>query len=120
MCSDAPILQRLTYVRNLQLEAQVTESVSGFLSPEERAALEKRKQAPEPEPSSGISLAILQILATDGPTPLSEILPKVRARPRAVLSTIDDLEQSGLVRVSAQGVDEIAELTEAGHARITS
>jgi len=97
----------------------MTESVSGFLSPEEREALELRKQAPKSEPS-GISLAILKTLADHGPTTLSDLLPRVQARPRAVLSVIEDLERSGLLQVSARGVEEIAELTDAGQKMITS
>jgi len=98
----------------------MTESVSGFLSPEEREALELRKQAPKSEPASGISLAILKTLADHGPTTLSDLLPRVQARPRAVLSVIEDLERSGLLQVSARGVEEIAELTDAGQKMITS
>lgn len=98
----------------------MTESVSGFLSPEERAALELRKQSLESEPPSGISFAILQTLADHGPTTLSELPPKVHARARAVLSAIEVLEQSGLVQVTARGMEEIAELTDAGQKMITS
>ena len=98
----------------------MTDSMSGFLSPEERAALVQRGQAAKPETPSDVSLAILQTLATDGPTKLSELLPRVHARPRMVMYVIDELEQSGLVRVTAQDVEEIAELTENGRRTIAS
>jgi|SRR6516164_5126661 hypothetical protein len=98
----------------------MTESVSGFLSPEEREALEQRKQAQESEPVSGIWLTVLKTIADQGPTTLSELLTRVQARPRLVLSTIEDLERSGLVQVSARGTEEIAELTDAGQKMVTS
>jgi hypothetical protein len=98
----------------------VTESVSGFLSPEERAALEMHRQAQESELPSGISLAILRVLADHGPTSLSELPSQVHARPREVVSTVGDLERAGLVQVATEGVEEIADLTDAGRKTITS
>lgn len=97
----------------------MTESVSGFLAPEERAALE-RKDAQEREPTPNISRAILQILAIDGPTALPELLPKVHARAREIISTVSDLDKSRLVRISDKGSEEIVELTEAGLRTLTS
>ncbi len=98
----------------------MTESVSGFLSPEERAALEMRRKAQESESPSGISLAILRALADNGPTSLSELPAQVHARPREVVSAVGDLERAGLVQVAVQDIEEIVELTDAGRKTITS
>lgn len=98
----------------------MTESVSGFLSPEERAALKMRRRAQESELPASISLAILRALADNGPTSLSELPSQVHARPREVVSTVGDLERAGLLQVAVQGVEEIAELTDAGRKTIRS
>lgn len=98
----------------------MTESISGFLSPEERAALEARRRAQESELPGGISLAILRALADNGPTSLSELPSRVHARPREVVTTVGDLERAGLVHVAVQSAEEIAELTDAGRKSISS
>jgi predicted transcriptional regulator len=79
-----------------------------------------RKRAQESELPVGASLAILRVLADNGPTSLSELPSHVHARPREVVSTVEDLERAGLVQVAVQGVEEIAELTEAGRKMISS
>jgi hypothetical protein len=103
-----------------ETEALVTESVSGFLAPEEREALELRREGSEREPGASISHAILQTLSIDGPTALPDLLLKVHARAREVFSTVDDLDKSRLVRLSDRGDQEVVELTEEGRRKISS
>ena len=96
----------------------MTESVSGFLTPEERTALASRKRSERPDDETGITIAILQVLSADGPTAIPELLSKVKARPRSVLAAIDDLEGDRLVRVDQDGTEEIVGLTERGRAKL--
>jgi hypothetical protein len=98
----------------------VTESVSGFLSPEERAAMENRRQGEQDDDLADVGSRVIQVLAELGPTALPELIDRVRARPRFVMKALDKLEQSGLVTISARGVEEVAELTNRGQSRASA
>jgi predicted transcriptional regulator len=107
----------------------VTDFISGFLGPEENAARQRRhrgQQDPAGQlgqpgqppgayaPPGNLSLAILAVLRSQGPTKLTELPAKVHDKPRKVWTMVDELENSGMVRVSGQGAEEIAELTDEG------
>jgi DNA-binding MarR family transcriptional regulator len=95
----------------------VTESISGFLGPEERAAMAKRRAAEHAEQLNDVARLIIAALAVADPTPLSDLTKEVGQRPRVVMLTIDQLEQQGLIEVSVRGTEEVAALTEAGRQR---
>lgn len=92
----------------------MTESISGFLSPEERAAMDLRRNSGRNENLPEASRLILKSLVEHGPAPFTELIERVKVRPRDAVSAIDHLEASGLVEVVARGVQEIVELTEPG------
>jgi predicted transcriptional regulator len=94
--------------------------MSGFLAPEERAVLNSRRPAPSSEPAEDVAMAILQALRARGQLTVAALLPLVRARSRAVLGALGELETAQLVRVSTDGTDEVVELTEAGNRAIVS
>ncbi len=97
----------------------MTESISGFLGPEERAALAKRRAAEQAEELDDVARLIIAALAVAA-TPLPDLINEVGQRPRVVMLTIDQLEQQGLIEVSARGVEEVAALTEAGRQKADS
>lgn len=92
----------------------MTDALSGFLYPEESAAKEMQRRPGKPGPADPVSRAILTLLSTLGPKPITELVPLVAAAPRAVYSTIEKLERARLVQVSGNSSDEIVELTELG------
>src|SRR5690349_11873877 len=105
----------------------MTSSLSGFLAPEERAVSRRRAAigaglvepvAPGVADAADLPRAILTAL-DGGPMTLNELIAEVHdslhASPRAILSTIDDLKPSRLVKTSFQGSEEVLDLTEAGH-----
>jgi DNA-binding MarR family transcriptional regulator len=98
----------------------MTESISGFLGPEERAALAKRRAAEQTEELDDVARLIIAALAVAGPTPLSDLIKEVGQRPRLVMVTIDQLEQQGLIEVSVRDVEEVAALTETGRQKANS
>lgn len=95
----------------------MTASVSGFLAPEERAALEQQKRVGAPARAQ-ISDAILRAL-DGGPLTLNELIAEVSASPRVILSAIDDLEPSHLVATSYRNDEEVINLTAEGRKVIT-
>jgi DNA-binding MarR family transcriptional regulator len=97
----------------------VTDSISGFLFPEEREALERRRAAERDAQLDGVARLVLQVLAERGPIPLTELIEQVGQRPRVVMAAVDDLEKRGLLEVVVRDVQEIAELTEAGRRSAT-
>lgn len=91
------------------------ESMSGFLAPEQRIAMARRRASSETAASTDLSLAILKVLlASDAPLPVSDLLGKVHASSRSVVSALDDLEASGYVRLVDDARTEIVTLTDAG------
>ncbi len=91
------------------------DSMSGFLAPEQRVARVRRRASSEPDASTDASLVILKTLtANDGPLPVSDLLGKVHASSRSVVSALDDLEASGYVRLVDDARTEIVTLTDAG------
>lgn len=92
----------------------MTESVSGFLFPEERAALEKRRGSEPDAQFIEVWRLVIRALSEHGPTPLAELIERVGERPRFVMSAVDQMEQAGVLEVVARGVQEVAELTAAG------
>ena len=92
----------------------MTESVSGFFAPEERAASDRVPGAADPPLASELSLHVLHVVAEHGSVTMSALLAEVEARPRAVVAAVDDLEAAGLVRVDAADREETVRPTEAG------
>lgn len=92
----------------------MTDSVSGFLSPEERAAMEMRRRNRLEVDLDAIERTVLQFLAEHGQTSLPDLIERISERPRSILSVVDRLEQEGIVEVSVQGVQEFAKLTGQG------
>jgi hypothetical protein len=91
----------------------VTESISGFLFPE-NAAIEQRRAIEQQAQLDDVARLVVTALASAGPTPLPTLIEAVDQRPRAVMLTIDQLEQAGLIKIEVHGVEEVADLTEAG------
>jgi hypothetical protein len=98
----------------------MTEFLSGFLGPEEQLAADLRQQAPESTVPPEVSQAILYALSTYGPLRLAELLPKVHARDRVIITALDELETKNLVQVIERDSDEIAEITADGRAFLNS
>lgn len=98
----------------------MTESISGFLGPEERAALAKRRAAEQAGELDDVARLIIAALVVADPTSLSDLIKEVGQRPRVVMLTIDQLEQQGLIEVSVRGMEEVAALTEAGRQKADS
>jgi hypothetical protein len=99
----------------------VTDSMSGFLGPEEEAALEQQRQSgSRPDAAPDVSLAILRALDRDGSLPTGELLAKVAARPRQVFASLDELESASLVRLRSTDADDVVELTNGGRAVLAS
>jgi DNA-binding transcriptional ArsR family regulator len=74
------------------------ESMSGFLAPEQRIAMARRRASSETAASTDLSLAILKVLlASDAPLTVSDLLGKVHASSRSVVAALDELTESGLV-----------------------
>jgi len=98
----------------------MTESLSGFLGPEERAAFRLRQEDPAAAPiasapiTSDLSLTVLRFVAEHGPTTMSRLLAEVQARPRSLVAAVDELEHGGLLTVVAEGEEETVLPTEAG------
>jgi DNA-binding MarR family transcriptional regulator len=93
----------------------MTDSVSGFFAPEERAATgDRARGAANPPLASELSLRVLHLVAERGSVTMSALLAGVEARPRAVVAAVDDLEAAGLVTVDAADREEIVHPTEAG------
>jgi DNA-binding MarR family transcriptional regulator len=93
----------------------MTESLSGFLGPEERAAFRLRQEDPAAAPiASDLSLTVLRFVAEHGPSTMSRLLADVQARPRSLVAAVDELEQAGLLMVTAEGEEETVLPTEAG------
>jgi DNA-binding MarR family transcriptional regulator len=93
----------------------MTESVSGFFAPEERAATGDRVYGTASPPlTSELSLRVLHLVAERGSVTMSALLAEVEARPRAVVAAVDDLEAAGLVTVDAADREEIVHPTKAG------
>lgn len=93
----------------------MTDSISGFFAPEERAATAGWEQnlAGTP-PASELSLRILHVVANRGAAPMSVLLAEVEGRPRAIVTAIDELEAAGLVTIDTAEREEIVRPTEAG------
>jgi hypothetical protein len=93
----------------------MTDWMSGFFAPEERAATDERVREEAIVPLvSELSLRVLQLVADRGTVPLAALLAEVEARPRAVVAAVDDLEAAGLVTVAAEDNEETVQPTEAG------
>jgi hypothetical protein len=92
----------------------MTDAFSGFLYPEEAAAKLLQQTPQENVPTEGVSGAVLRLLQTSGPKPVTELVSLLGAGPRAVYSTIDRLESAHLVEVTGTEPDEVVELTELG------
>jgi hypothetical protein len=93
----------------------MTDWVSGFLAPEERAAADERARGEASMPLvSELSLRVLHLVAERRTVTMAALLAEVEARPRAVVAAVDDLEATGLVTVMAEDSAEIVHVTEAG------
>lgn len=94
----------------------MTDSVSGFFGPEERAAKSSdRVDIPTGPPlASGLSLEVLRLAADRGSVTMSALLAEVDARPRAVVAAVDALEAAGLVTVDVEDREETMHPTDAG------
>lgn len=67
------------------------ESMSGFLAPEQRTAMARRRASSETAASTDLSLAILKVLlASDAPLTVSDLLSKVHASSRSVVAALDE------------------------------
>ena|SRR5262245_42287739 len=98
----------------------MTESLSGFLGPEELRAADNQQQTPDTQAPPEVSTAILYALSTYGPLRIADLLPKVFARDRVIISALGELEAKKLVQVTERDSDEIAEITADGRAALNS
>jgi hypothetical protein len=96
----------------------VTESMSGFFGPEKQAAARDVSSERGADASLDASLTILRALAATGPISISELLPMIRARPRATMAILDDLERADQVRITQSEFDETVELTDSGRKQL--
>lgn len=92
----------------------VTESMSGFLGPEEQAAARELNVERRADAAPDESLAVLRALAATGPMSIAALLPKIHARPRLIIAILEDLERADRVRIRQTEFDEIVELTDSG------
>ena len=82
--------------------------------------MENRRQGEQDDDLADVGSRVIRVLAELGPTALPELIDRVLARPRFVMKVLDKLEQSGLVTISARGVEEVAELTDRGQSRASA
>jgi DNA-binding MarR family transcriptional regulator len=94
----------------------MTESWSEFLSPE-RAELRANKTSGQDARATmnALSRAILMTLSMKGPLEIADLLTSIKARPREIVSTVDELETRGYVFVRVDGLTENVALTTAGN-----
>jgi len=96
----------------------VTESMSGFLGPEEQAAGRDPSGRRAADVAPDVARAVLQELALTGPVSIAALLPRIHTRPRLIIAILEDLERVGHVRIRATEVDEIVELTDSGRTQL--
>ena len=96
----------------------VTESMSGFLGPEERAAARNPSGRRAADVAPDVTRAVLQELAVTGPVSIAALLPRIHTRPRLIIAILENLERADHVRIRATEFDEIVELTDSGRTQL--
>jgi hypothetical protein len=96
----------------------VTESMSGFLGPEEQAAARDPGGRRPADVAPDVARAILRELAVTGPVSIAALLPRIHTRPRLIIAILEDLERADSVRIRQTEFDEIVELTDSGRTQL--
>jgi DNA-binding MarR family transcriptional regulator len=74
--------------------------------------MDLRRNSVRNENLEEVSRLILESLVQHGPATVTELIERVKVRPRDAISAIDQLEASGLVEVAVHGVQEVVKLAE--------